>query len=199
VIAKPMLGDWEIPRIEGIRTLERRAFVEMPVPGRVGSVFQDLNSAPTRIAITGSLFGDEKRDEFLEAVRGQFREGLPVTFVADIVTATEVQHVIVDTLEFRENAHRPDETHFLIVLRESPPPPPPPNPLGGLDTGLLDAAAGFMDTLTGALGALDALGNIPQLSDPTPPLRGMLTEVSSTMGGLSGSTAALTELFGGGG
>jgi hypothetical protein len=195
VIAKPMLGDWEIPRIEGIRTLERRAFVEMPVPGRVGSVFQDLNSAPTRIAITGSLFGDEKRDEFLEAVRGQFREGLPVTFVADIVTATEVQHVIVDTLEFRENAHRPDETHFLIVLRESPPPPPPPNPLGGLDTGLLDAAAGFMDTLTGALGALDALGSIPDVADPTPPLAGALDGVTAATAGLDGALGPLRSIF----
>jgi hypothetical protein len=195
VIAKPMLGDWEIPRIEGIRTLERRAFVELPVPGRVGSVFQDLNSTPTRIAITGSLFGDEKRDEFLEAVRGQFREGLPVTFVADIVTATEVQHVIVDTLEFRENAHRPDETHYLIVLRESPPPPPPPDMLGGLDTGLLDMAGDFMDTITGALGALDALASIPDLGDPTPPLRAALDGVSAATAGLPALVADLDALF----
>ncbi|HEU0299751.1 MAG TPA: hypothetical protein VFR37_09860 [Longimicrobium sp.] len=195
MIAKPMLGDWEIPRIEGIRTLERRDFVELPVPGRVGSVFQDLNSAPTRIAITGSLFGDEKRDEFLEAVRGQFREGLPVTFVADIVTATEVQHVIVDTLEFRENAHRPDETHYLIVLRESPPPPPPPDMLGGLDTGLLDMAAGFMDTITGALGALEGLGSIPDVGDPTPPITGALDGVTAATSGLDAAMGPLRGIF----
>ena len=97
---KPMLGDWEIPRIASIQTLEHRMFVEMPVPGRVGSLFQDLNTTPTRIAISGSLYGDEARNAFLEALRGKFREGVPVTFVADIVTATEVQYVIIETLRF---------------------------------------------------------------------------------------------------
>ena len=36
---KPLLGDWEIPRIESIRAAERRSLVELPVPGRVGSLF----------------------------------------------------------------------------------------------------------------------------------------------------------------
>ena len=142
---KPVLGDWEIPRIESIRTLERRSFVELPVPGKVASLYQDLNTEPTRIALAGSLYGDEDRDAFLEEVRGKFRAGEPVTFVADIVTATEVQYVIVDALAFRESGRRPDEIEYSIVLRESSPPPPPADPLAGLDAGLLDDAAGFVD------------------------------------------------------
>lgn len=193
-----MLGDWEIPRISDIRTLERRAFVELPVPGRVGSLFQDLDSTPTRIAISGSLFGDEKRDEFLEAVRAKYREGAPVTFVADIVTATEVQYVVVETLDFRESATRPDEMHYSLVLRESPPPPPPPDPFGGIDAGLLDQVSGLVDAVTGALAALDALANLPEISDPTPPLQGMLDDVSQTLGDLGGTTGPLSALFGGG-
>lgn len=93
---KPMLGNWEIPRIESIRALEHRAFVEFPVPGRVGSLFQDTNTAPTRLAITGRLYGDEARDQFLEDLRAKFRAGEPVTFVADITTATEIQYVIIE-------------------------------------------------------------------------------------------------------
>lgn len=192
---KPMLGDWDIPNIASIRTLEQRAWVELPVPGRVGSLFQDLDSTPTRIALTGSLFGDERRDEFLEAVRGKFREGVPVTFVADIVTATEVQHVIVETLEFRESARRPDETYYLVVLRESPPPPPAGNPLGAIDTSLLDEAGGFLDTITGALDVLDGLGSVPDIADPTPPISGALDGVTAATSGVGDALAPLTGIF----
>jgi hypothetical protein len=196
---KPVLGDWEIPRIESIRTLQRRAFAEFAVPGRTGSLFQDLNTAPTRIAISGSLYGDEARDEFLEELRGKFREGEPVTFVADIVTATEVQYVIIETLHFQESGTKPDQMDYFFVLRESPPPPPPPDPLGGLDTGLLEQAGGFLDTVTGALGAIDTLGSIPEIRDPTPPLRGTLDGVRAALGELDGVTGAVEDLFGEGG
>jgi hypothetical protein len=163
----------------------------------VGSLFQDMNAAPTRIAIRGSLFGDEKRDEFLGKVRERFRAGEPVTFVADIITATEVQYVLIETMHFAESGELPDETSYFLVLRESPPPPPPPDPLGGLDAGLLDAAGDLLDTVTGALDALDALANLPELQDPTPPLEGVIDGVSSALEGLGGVTSAISDLFGG--
>jgi len=194
---KPMLGSWEIPRIASIQTLERRSFAELAVPGRVGSLFQDLNTTPTRIAISGSLYGDEARDEFLEELRGKFRDGVPVTFVADIVTATEVQYVIVEALRFQESGTKPDQSDYSFVLRESPPPPPPPNPLGELDAGLLDQAGGFLDTVTGALDVIGTLGSVPDLGDPTPPLRGSIDEVKSTLDELGETTATLNTLFGG--
>ncbi|MGH2542631.1 MAG: hypothetical protein ACRDIB_07535 [Ardenticatenaceae bacterium] len=194
---QPMLGEWAIPRIRGIESLERRAFREFPVPGRVGSLFQDLNTDPTRILLTGSIYSDEARDAFLEAVRAQYQTGEPVTFVADIITATEVQYVIIERLHFVENATRPDQTDYLILLRESPPPPPPPDPLGGLDSSLLDQAGDFLDAVTGALDALDALGSIPDFGDPTAPLQDTLSGVESALSDLGGVTAALEELFGG--
>ena len=120
---RPVLGDWEIPRVDRIEADERRRLIELPVPGRVGSLYQDLNTAPTRIEIRGSIFGDEDRDEFLEKVRGQFQAGEPVTFVADIVTATQVQYVVIEALEFAESGALPDELSYYIALRESPPPP----------------------------------------------------------------------------
>ena len=55
-----MLGSWEIPRIGEIRTLERRAFAELAVPGRAGSLFQDLNTTPTRIAVSGASTGTRR-------------------------------------------------------------------------------------------------------------------------------------------
>ena len=68
---KPMLGDWEVPHIEEIGSLERRTFVEHQVPGQTQSLYQDMSSTPTRVAIMGSLYGDEDRDAFLQEVRAQ--------------------------------------------------------------------------------------------------------------------------------
>ncbi len=193
---KPVLGDWEIPRIAAIETAERRVFVELAVPGRVGSLYQDLNSAPTRIAISGSLYGDEARDAFLEELRGKFRAGEPVTFVADIVTATEVQYVVIETLRFEERGARPDITDYQIVLRESPPPPPPPSPLGGLDAGLLDQAAGLVDSVSDVLDVIEGLGSIPDISDPTPAVRGAMDQVRAATSGVQEAASLLAGLFG---
>ncbi len=194
--AKPVLDSWEIPSISSISSHEQRKFVELPVPGKTGSLYQDTNTAPTRILIRGSLYGDDKRNDFLQEVRGKFQAGTPVTFVADITTATTVQYVIIETLDFSESGLLPDQTTYTIVLRESPPPPPPPNPLGGLDTGLLDQAQGLVDSVTGALDVIDTLGSVPDIGDPTAPLQGTLDGVRSALDGLSGIASSLGELFG---
>jgi len=196
VNVRPVLGDWEVPRVDRIEADERRRLVELPVPGRAGSLYQDLSSAPTRIAIRGSIFGDEDRDEFLEELRGKFQAGEPVTFVADIVTATQVQYVVIETLEFVESGARPDELTYFIVLRESPPPPPPPDPLGGLDAGLLDDVGGFLDTITGALDVIDGLGSVPDLADPTPPLTSAVSGVTDAISTLEGALGPLVEILG---
>lgn len=193
---KPVLGDWEIPRIESIGTAESRRFVELPVPGRAGSLFQDLNTRPTQIAIRGSLYGDEARDEFLNKLREKYKAGEAVTFVADIVTATSVQYVVIQSLRMEESGRQPDQTDYAIVLQESPPPPPPPDPLGALDGGLLSAAAGLVGQVTGALDAISKLANLPSLKDPTPPLKGTVGGVKSIVGGLGDAGSKMKDLFG---
>jgi len=196
VNVKPVLGGWEIPHISSIGSLEQRSFAELEVPGKTASLFQDLAATPTRIVISGSLYGDEDRDDFLQEVRGKFRAGEPVTFVADIVTATEVQYVVIETLRFEQSATQPDEIEYLIALRESPPPPPPPAP--DLDSALADEAAAFGDSVTSALGAIDAVSG-PNFGDPTPPLQGTIDGVTSALGGLEGVPDKLGGLFGSGG
>lgn len=193
---KPMLGDWEIPHIESIGSLERRELVELEVPGKAASLYQDLNAVPTHVVISGSLYGDEDRDDFLDEVRGKFKAGEPVTFVADILTATEVQYVVIETLRFEQSAARPDEITYLIGVRESPPPPPPADPLGSLDDGLLADAAGALGAVTGALDAIEKLGSVPSFGDPTKPLSGALDGVGKAVGSLGDVGSALGSLFG---
>ena len=133
---KPMLLKWVIKGIEGITSLENRKLVEHPVPGKVGNVFQDLGSKPTEITIIGSLYGDEVRVGFLKEVRKHYQAAQPVTFVADITTATKIKYVVIKDLHFSEKADDPDHFKYKIVLNESPPPPPPPNPAGAIDKDL---------------------------------------------------------------
>jgi hypothetical protein len=193
---KPMLADWEIPSIASLETLENRSFVELAIPGRTGSLYQDMNTQPTGIVIRGSLYGAERRNEFLEALREKYFAGESVTFVADILTATEVQYVIIESMRMEETGTQPDETAYVILLRESPPPPPPPDPLGGIDSGLLDDAGNFLDSVSGALDLIDSIGSVPDISDPTAELTSALDGVTSATSGLGDALTPLQSIFG---
>jgi len=194
---KPMLGDWEIPRVADMQTLEKRTFVELEIPGSAGSVFQDMNSLPMQLMISGSLYTSEANNEFLEQVRGQYQEGAPVTFVSDIVTGTELQYVVIETMGFQINANDPDQLDYYLVLRESPPPPPPSTAgfLDGLESSLLDQAGSLIDAVGGALDALEALGNLPEFGDPSGPLESTLDEVDAIMSDLDEIASSLGGLF----
>ena len=192
-----MLGDWEIPRVADVQTLEQRSLVELSVPGQVGSVFQDMNSLPMQLTIAGSLYGGETNNEFLSQVREKYQEGAPVTFVSDIVTGTELQYVLIETMAFQINASNPEQLDYWLTLKESPPPPPPSSSgfLDDLDTSLLDEAGALEDSVGGALDALDALGNIPDFGDPSGPLESTLDEVDGIMGDLNDIASSLGDLF----
>lgn len=195
---KPMLGDWEIPRVADMVSREQRRLVEHDIPGRVGSVFHDMNSLPITLSISGSLYGTESNNEFLEEVRGKVQEGAPLTFVSDILTGTELQYVVVEKMVFQINAQNPDQLDYQILLKESPPPPPPASSgfLDDLDTSLLDEAGALVDAAGGALDALEALGNIPDFGDPSGPLEATLNEVDEIMGDLGDIATSLGDIFG---
>lgn len=193
----PMVGDYTLPRVTRLETLEQRQLAELEIPGRAGSLFQDLGRGPTRVVIEGSLFGDEPGTEFLTNAREKYLAAEPLTFVSDIATGTELQYVLIERLHVQAAASAPDQVDYSMWLVECPPPPPPPNLLGGIDTGLLDAAAGMLDSALGALDALAALGNVPNLSDPTKPLAGALGEVKGAVGTLGEVGGTLQGLLGG--
>jgi hypothetical protein len=192
----PMLGDWEVPRVSLLRTEEGRKLAEHRVPGRAGSAWQDLGADPVTVEIAGSVFSVEERDGFLDGARQRFTAAEPLTFVADIVRATDLQYVLIESLVVEERADRPDEIGYRLLLRESPPPPPPPDPFGAIDTDLLDQAGNFLDSITDALDAVAALGNIPDFTDPTSLLGGTTAEATALMDSIAGVAPAIQSLFG---
>ena len=197
---KPMIGDYEVPGIQRIGTMERRHLVEVSVPGLEGSYHQDLGSAAIEIVIEGTLAGDEARDDFLSSVREKLNAGEPVDFVGDIATATEIVQVLVADLKVREVAGSADTFRYAMVLAQhvEPPTGAPGEDLGFGD--LSDMEAGLdleAGDLFDVMQVPDLLSAIPSISDPTPPLAGVLDGVKSALDGLSGVSGALTDLFGG--
>lgn len=191
----PMLGDYELPRVTRLETLEARKLVELAVPGRAGSLFQDLDRQPARILVEGSVFGEQTGLDFLNAVREKYVAGEPLTFTSDIATGTQLQYVLLQQLHVQAEASAPDQIDYAMWLTESPPPPPPGGLLDGIDAGLLDAAAGLVEGAMGAIDAIAALGSIPSLSDPTQPLTGIVGEVGPAFEQLGALGGALRDLL----
>ena len=195
MIVRPVIGEWEVPRIERIQTLEGRRIARLPVPGLLGDIQQDLGAASLMVEICGSLHGDEARDDFLQSLRDEFRAGNPVSFAADITNASELDRVLIDELELAEVNDSADGFHYRVVLREyvEPPQPPPPTDDLGLDLGAdLDGLASL--GLDG-LNLPDLLGGIPDVANPVPPLTGALDAVKSATGQIPDKLQGLASVF----
>lgn len=189
MIVRPMIGEWEVPRIERIQTLESRRLARLSVPGLIGDLHQDLGRHSLVVEIAGSLHSDEERDQFLDSVRGPFNTGDPVAFVADITTATELEQVLIEHLDVVEVNDHADSFRYTIHLRQYVEPPEPPSPIDdlGAELGLeLDALAALGDL---GLELPNMLGDIPSIGDPTPPLR-------EAMDGVEAAVAPLGDLLG---
>ncbi len=186
-----MIGDWEVPSIERIATLEGRRLARVTVPGLAGDLHQDLGPGSLVVEIAGTLQGDQSRDDFLNALRDKFNAGDPVTFVADILTASAVDKVLVEELEVQEVNDGADVVRYRIVLRQYVEPPPPPAPIDDLGADLgadldLDAALGL-----GGLELPDVLGGLPTLADPVAPMQPALQGVQAVTQSVAGLLGAL--------
>ena len=188
-----MIGEWSVPCIERISTLESRRIARLGVPGLLGDLQQDLGAHGLTVEIIGSLQGDQARDDFLSSVRPSFRAGTPVKFVADIVTATEVEKVVIDALDVEESNDAAGGFRYRVVLREYVEPPASEAPIDDLGSELgadLDASAAL--GLSG-LELPDLLGDVPELGDPTPPVRSALEGAKSALSALTGPLKRLNE------
>ncbi len=188
---KPMIGEYEVPGIQRIGTVESRDLVEIVVPGLEGSLHHDLGSAAVSVVLHGTLAGDDPRDAFLESIRAAFSAGEPVDFVADILTATSVEQVLIADLDVSEAAGSADSFRYTIQLIQHVEPPAPPD-LSSLEASLDAEAASLFD----ALQVPDLLAAIPEIGDPTPPLAGVLNGVTAALGPVADAGSVLTDLFG---
>ncbi|MFQ3662076.1 MAG: hypothetical protein SNJ69_06740 [Chloroflexaceae bacterium] len=183
-----MLDNIALPLVQDVRTHEDQALVSLPVPGMEGAAYQHLGRRPALITVLGMLADDESLAA-LEELRRRFYAHDPLPFSADITTATDVRQVVIDDLQVRELAGRPQQFHYTLRLLEYVPPPPP--------APLVQAPGVDLDADAFLAGVGDLLG-LPDLSldDPLPPLRGLLDGAREHATRLSEVLRPLAELLG---
>jgi hypothetical protein len=192
MLVKPMIDSWEPPFIERISTAESRRLAALPVPGLDGDLHQDMGRAALAVEISGSLTGDEARDDFLKALREKYLAGEPVDFVADIVKESKLEKVLIEELELAEVAGSTDAFRYRIVLREyTEPPEPPATDFGDLD-GLDDLAGLGLDLLDLPAIAVD----IPHPGDLLAPLKPAASNLKEAVGGAGKILDPLKNLLG---
>lgn len=191
-----MIGEFELPGIERVDLLESRRLARLGVPGLDGDLHQDLGRQSLTVAITGSLSGADRRAEFLEKLQDAFRAGDPLPFVADIVSSSELEDVVITQFQVSETAEWVDAVRYRIVVRQYVEPPEPPAPFPDLP---LDELAGLEDLAAGLLDGLDLpglLGGIPALADPTEAITPALDQAKDAVGGVPAALGGLRQALG---
>lgn len=193
MIVRPMVADWEVPCIESIRCVEARRLARLGVPGLAGDLHQDLGAVSLVVEIIGSLHGDSARDDFLTAVREKFAAGEPVGFVADILTATELDQVLIEELDVREHNDGAGGFQYRLVLREYVEPPAPATPIDELGSELDGELDLLADLGLDGLELPDLLADIPSLGNPVEPIRPALAGVDAATAGVGGMLTGLAQ------
>ncbi|WP_218867040.1 hypothetical protein [Cellulomonas soli] len=112
-----MLAGEELPQVQDLTTVDRRALAEHKAPGKDGSMLQNLGRAPTGITLSGVASGPSALD-VVERLKADMRTGQPVAFVADITADTDVEQVLVDDVQVRQLAGSPDRYAYVVTLHE---------------------------------------------------------------------------------
>jgi len=176
---RPMLDDIELPQVQEIRTLERRALAEHKPPGMTGSRLQDLGRHPLHLLVGGVKSGPDAQ-AFVETLNDRFHAGKPVSFIADIVADAELETVLIDDLRIQEIAGKPQRYAYVLTLREYREPVAPAAG-AALDTGILDEARKLMDDLVNGLDiGLAFASGLERFVDP---LSELLTRLRNARGG----------------
>jgi hypothetical protein len=197
MIVRPMLDTWELPCIEQVELVESRRLARLGVPGLAGDLHQDLGARSLTVAITGSLQGDQRRTDFLEALQERFRAGDPVPFVADIVESAELELVVIVGFDVVEANDGGDVVRYRVVLRQYVEPPAPPGGgLPALDTGLLEGLEDLAGDLLDGLDLAGLLADVPQLADPAAPIQPAMETVRSAVGDVPVLLGELREKLG---
>lgn len=173
---RPMLDDLELPQVQEIRSLDKRVLAEHKPPGMSGSLLQNMGRRPMRMLLSGVKTGPDAL-QFVEQLEEKFQQGEPLSFVADIVTDAELEHIIIDDLKWQELAGKPLRYAYVLGLKEYIEPTEPED-ASVLDTDISDEAQGLMDDLLNGLDiGLDFPTGLDQFVEP---LSGLLKRLQAS-------------------
>lgn len=212
----PVVGDVALSIVERVEHFAESGFRGHDVVGLEGAAQQHIGRSSHVVRIAGRLSGETARDDLaiLQALASAPSE---TTFTADIVTALDLQAVVVNRFAVSEIAGAPGQISYQMELVEAPPLPPPAQVAGfgglddfgfgdlGFDTDIMgdlaDLAgdiAGAVDGALDAISALDALAGLGDLSldGPLDPLNAVTDGLTEAGRQFTDASRALGDLFG---
>lgn len=135
---KPMLGDLELQQVQQLDIEADQLLTEHEIPALEGNFFQPEGRRGSLITVSGVISGlskaqfpdqpEENPPEIrLQGLREKFRAAEPVTFVSDIISATDLDKVLIEDMEITELAGKPNRFEYAFRLREYTEPPSQPS------------------------------------------------------------------------
>src|SRR5260370_13267469 len=115
--AKPMLDGFELQHVQEIECQEDEALARHGIPALEGDFLQDLGRRAVGVALTGVL-ASRDAGKNLKTLREKFKSGTPVPFVDDIATATTVDKMLIEEMNVREIAGKPERFEYALSLYE---------------------------------------------------------------------------------
>jgi hypothetical protein len=194
------LGTIEIEKLTRVQVRERARIVHHAVPGLEGELAQTLGRSSVEVVLDGIFYGPEALDKLAE-LRALHLEHQPVDFFADAVGEGYFAQVLIYRLDLAQRAGEFEQFNFTCEVVEyvEPPEPAVADGLPGLDTELLDEAAGFMDDVQNAVEQVsqlaDLIANVPSFGDPTGRLPQMTGDFTSNVGDAPQTLTDLRDLF----
>lgn len=194
------LAGISLDKLIKVEVREKARFARHAVPGLSGELTQDLGRAAVSVAFQGIFLGAEAADQ-LKELRDKYLAREPVDFLCEAVGEGYFTQVVIETLHVMQRAGFVDQFDYVCEVAEYVPPPPPAvaNPLGDLDTSILDEAAGMMDDIQNAIGQVADLANLlagaADYGNPTTRLPGMLTSFTDTAGTATTTLSSIAELL----
>lgn len=176
---RPMIDELELPQVQEITTRDLRDLAEHKPPGMDGSLLQNLGRRPTRLILGGVASGPDSR-QFIDDLYAKFQAGRPVAFTADIVADTAIEDMLIEDLQYRDLAGKPQRFAYVLSLQEYMEPVEPED-TGLLDGDILDEAQGLLDDLVEGLDiGFDFSTGLERFLEPLGDLLGRLRQFNNS-------------------
>jgi hypothetical protein len=107
----------EIRSIHNLSVCGKRRIVELPIPGSVGNIFQDMGRNPLMISFDGELIGPNAIN-VLEDLKSKFELKEPVPFSSDITTINDVTEVVIEDFAVHFASGLNLGIRYTMVLKE---------------------------------------------------------------------------------
>lgn len=186
------IANINLTRVHHLATLEQANWVAHHIPGREGTVTQDLGRASVRLDIRGICYGPTAQAD-LERLRQAYKQRQTVDFLAEIVGQAYFSQVIIEQFEVTQRAEAPEEYSYRLIVTEATPSQARSTPVA-VQPKIKAKAASFM-TATLLPDALK-MGAMPEISNPFEPLRDSITPIKNVTQSIQTDTQDLRNLLG---